>query len=98
MSTYLVSSLLVSEGKVTGVLAQQLLPAAGGGTYPGPTLELDSAALERLLATDKVFVVDWTGANVGPGSQIRAKGTRFVSVDKDGVENDDLMKLGQHHG
>ena len=97
MNTYIVSSLLKSEGKVRGVIVQRLAPAAGGGWETVEVQEPDLAGLGRLVTEHRVFVASWAGE--GPdavlGSPVRIVGTRIVSVDKDGVENDDLLRLGQ---
>ena len=99
MNTFVVSSLRVAHGKLTHVMVQQLVPRTeGGGGLINPR-EIDAAELEHLVATELVFVVNWTGVGeFDLGSQVRTSGSRFVSVGKDGIENDDLMKLPQFQG
>ena len=98
MNTYIVSGLRTSAGKVTHVIVHQRGPAEDGGTTAVNVQELDAGELAQLVASGQVFVVRWDGGEDYLGSQVRIAGTRFVSVDKDGVENDDLMKLPQFPG
>jgi hypothetical protein len=98
MNTYLVSALQVSNGEVTGVIAQQVEVGAGEVSVLTGGLSLGAAQLEQLAGTAQVFVVRRTGSGaVELGSQVQTAGTRFVSVDPNGVENDDLMRLAQFH-
>jgi hypothetical protein len=99
MNTFVVSSLRVARGKVTHVMVQQLVPRTeGGGGLINPR-EIDAAELELLVATDQVYVVNWLGGDeFDLGSRVRTSGTRFVSIGKDGVDNDDLMRLPQYSG
>ena len=99
MNTFIVSALRTSGGAVAAVQVQQLVPRGeGGGGLINPR-EIDAAELEHLVATEQVFVVNWTGTGeFDLGSQVRTSGTRFVSVGKDGIETDDLMKLPQFQG
>jgi len=98
MNTYLVSALQVSNGKVTGVIAQQVKVGTGEVSVLTNGVSVDAAQLEQLVGTAQVFVVRRTGSGaVELGSQVRTAGTRFVSVDPNGVENDDLMRLAQFH-
>ncbi|CAN7332618.1 hypothetical protein [Rhizobacter sp. LjRoot28] len=79
-------------------MAQQFQATPDGDPVLTDATSPDAAELEQLVRTEQVFVVRRTTAGVVElGSQVRTSGMRFVSVDEDGVENDELMKLGQFH-
>jgi hypothetical protein len=79
-------------------MAQQFHATPDGDPVLTDARSLDAAELEQLVRTEQVFVARRARAGVVElGSPVRTSGTRFVSVDEDGVENDELMKLGQFH-
>lgn len=97
MSLYVVTGIDVQGGEVENAIVGLVQKDVDGKTGVWETEEVHRVDLATLIDRDDVYVGRWLDDNtIAAGSRVRLKPGQIeyaMSVDENGVPNDDLMRV-----